>query len=130
MSAIYSALDILCNASIFGEGFPNVIAEAMLCEVPCVVSNVGHSREVVGNCWPVVPPGNAEALADACRTLLQRTESDAAAAGRLGRERIVKAFSVEALVAATEAALRTIQPRVRLMRRSRDQLSAHGRAVK
>jgi glycosyltransferase involved in cell wall biosynthesis len=105
---VYSALDVLCHPSIFGEGFPNVIAEAMLCEVPCVATDVGHSRELVRDVGELVAPGDAEGLADGLRALLQRSGPRSAAARRLGRERITKAFPVHALVTKTEAALSTL----------------------
>jgi glycosyltransferase involved in cell wall biosynthesis len=108
MWEVYSALDILCHPSIFGEGFPNVIAEAMLCEVPCVATDVGHSGELVRDVGALVSPGDAEALAYALRALLRRAGHHSTAARRLGRERIAKAFPVEALVARTEAALSTL----------------------
>ena len=105
---VYSALDVLCHPSIFGEGFPNVIAEAMLCEVPCVATDVGHSRELVRGVGALVSPGDAEALADGLRAVLQRSGPRSAAARRVGREHIVKAFPVQALVDRTEAALSTL----------------------
>jgi glycosyltransferase involved in cell wall biosynthesis len=85
-----------------------VIAEAMLCEVPCVATDVGHSRELVRDVGELVAPGDAEGLADGLRALLQRSRPRSAAARRLGRERITKAFPVHALVTKTEAALSTL----------------------
>ncbi len=43
-----AALDIACSSSL-GESFPNAIGEAMACAIPCVVTNVGDSAELVGN---------------------------------------------------------------------------------
>ena len=106
---VYSALDLLCHPSIFGEGFPNVIAEAMLCEVPCVATDVGHSREILRGVGALVSPGDAEGLANGLRRILQRSEPRCAAARRLGRERIAKAFPVQILVARTAAALSTLR---------------------
>ncbi len=105
---VYSALDVLCHPSIFGEGFPNVIAEAMLCEVPCVATDVGHSRELVQDVGVLVSPGDGEGLANGLQELLERSEPRSAAARSLGRERIVKAFPVRTLVSRTEAALCTL----------------------
>jgi len=121
MREVYSALDILCHASIFGEGFSNVIAEAMLCGVPCVATDVGHSRELVRDVGALVSPGDAEALADACRALLRRAGHDAAAARRRGRERIAEACPVERLVSRTEALLSTLHAAARRPLARKDQ---------
>src|SRR5687767_5895277 len=55
MPAVYNALDLLCSAST-GEGFSNVIGEAMACGVPCVVTDVGDSNWIVGESGHAVPP--------------------------------------------------------------------------
>jgi glycosyltransferase involved in cell wall biosynthesis len=108
MREVYSALDILCSASVFGEGFPNTIAEAILCGVPCVATDVGHSKSLVHGVGALVAPGDAHALANACRTLLRRSATEASAARRQGRKRIADQFPVGKLVARTEAALNAL----------------------
>lgn len=100
MPAVYSALDVLCLTSA-SEGFPNVVAEAMACGTPCVVTDVGDSREIVGNAGIVVPPSDPEAMAQGVLKLL--------AAGDRGsedcRDRIVRLFPVDRLVHRTESLL-------------------------
>ena len=72
----YNALDVLCHPSLFAEGFPNAVAEALLCETPCVASDVGHSRQILGEEGAVVPAGDPDALAAATLAALQSPERD------------------------------------------------------
>jgi hypothetical protein len=65
------------------EGMPNAVLESLAHGRAVVASAVGGVPEILGRGGGVlVPPGNADALADAMRTLL----SDPALAARLGAE--------------------------------------------
>lgn len=103
MPAIYSALDVLCSSSSFGEGFPNVIGEAMACEVTCVVTDVGDSAEIVKDTGQVVRPCDEKALARAILTILNR-EGDVKSNPFL-RNRVNYHYSVAAMVKNTEMIL-------------------------
>jgi glycosyltransferase involved in cell wall biosynthesis len=104
MPAVYSSLDLLCSVSCWGEGFPNVIGEAMACGVPCVVTDVGDSVRIVGNTGVVVPAGDSARLARAIEESLHREESEAEQLRR--RDRIVEEFGLEKLVTRTEGLFR------------------------
>jgi glycosyltransferase involved in cell wall biosynthesis len=98
VAAVYNALDVFCSSSC-GESFPNAVGEAMACGVPCVVTDVGDSASVVGECGIVVPARNPAALAAG---LISSLETERAEIGRKARTRIVEHFSVETMVKLTE----------------------------
>lgn len=104
MPAVLSALDIASSSSAFGEGFSNAIAEAMACERPCVVTDVGDSARIVGTLGEVAPPRDEEALAAAIARMFDRVAQDAEL-GRRARTRIVEEFSVARMVSRTESIL-------------------------
>jgi glycosyltransferase involved in cell wall biosynthesis len=97
---VYNALDVCVSASI-GEGFSNVIAEAMSCEVPCVVTDVGDSAMISGQAGRVVPAGDPEKMAEAISDLADMKPEERRTLGRQARERITAEFSVVKMVSAT-----------------------------
>jgi glycosyltransferase involved in cell wall biosynthesis len=101
MRAVYNAIDVMCSSSVYGEGFPNVIGEAMACGRRCVVTDVGDSAFVVGNTQVVVPHNDPAALASGIIEQLAHTSSS----NNEARQRIVDSFSVTRLTDTTESIL-------------------------
>jgi glycosyltransferase involved in cell wall biosynthesis len=66
-------IDILIDASCLPEGYRHTIVEAMQAGVPVIATNVGPAREIIRTAAEgmIVPPRDAESLADAVCTLLE-----------------------------------------------------------
>lgn len=109
MGPVYNALDINTLASRFGEGFPNAVGEAMACGVPCVVTDVGDSAVIVGDCGEVVAPQSPEQLAQGWTRLLDRLQTGREALSDRARKRIVEDFSVDRYIDETEKLLRGLR---------------------
>ena len=67
---LYKQFDLITLASIYGEGFPNVLAEAMACGVPCVATDVGDSKIIVSKYGKTIPIKDPKALSDAWLNLV------------------------------------------------------------
>lgn len=93
VAEIYPALDLFVSSSA-GEGFPNAVGEAMAAGVPCVVTDVGDCRTLVGETGAVVPPGDPRALAAAWGELLDRPTGEREKLGGRARSRIEERFSI------------------------------------
>ena len=107
MSAIYNAMDVMTSSSSFGEGFSNAIGEAMACGVPCVVTDVGDSKRIVGDFGEVVPPANPSALSQAWSHTLKPNENEQRRRIQI-RTRIMEQYGLYALANRTAAALKEI----------------------
>jgi glycosyltransferase involved in cell wall biosynthesis len=90
LPALAPALDVFCLASL-GEGFPNVIGEAMACGVPCVASDVGDIAEIIGDTGRVVPARNPHRLAAALLEVLTTSPQER---GLAARRRIEERYSL------------------------------------
>jgi phosphatidylinositol alpha-mannosyltransferase len=72
LPAYYQASDVVCSPSLRGESFGIVLLEAMACGKPIVASRIAGYEALVGEagCGPLVPPGDAGAIAEALVSLL------------------------------------------------------------
>jgi glycosyltransferase involved in cell wall biosynthesis len=98
---IMSALTILASSSI-AEAFPNVIGEAMACEVPCAVTDAGDSALMVGETGRVFRPSDPDAAAQAWIELLSLSDDQRKTLGHAARQRIAERFELSALIAKQE----------------------------
>ena len=100
---------LLAGADLFvlpseSEAFPNAIIEAMAAGLPVVATSVGGIPELVteGVTGRLVPPGDANAIAEALIDLLDAPER-AASFGRAGRRTIEQTYSFDRMVAQFES---------------------------
>ena len=96
--AVYSALDVACSSSSFGEGFSNAVGEAMACGVPCVVTDVGDSKWIVGDTGYVVVADDPKALAASWHKMLDMGGAARGMYGQRARERVIKHFSLDRMI--------------------------------
>lgn len=73
--AVVQCIDLLCLTSAWGEGFPNVIGEAMATGIPCVATDIGDSALVIGESGWIIPPNDAECLANCISLALSESTS-------------------------------------------------------
>jgi glycosyltransferase involved in cell wall biosynthesis len=105
MRAMFAAWDIATNSSL-SEALPLAVGEAMACQVPCVVTAVGDCPLVVGDTGIIVEPQQPELLAGAWREMLKSNAAVRKQMGIAARQRIVKNYSLPALVEQYQALYR------------------------
>jgi glycosyltransferase involved in cell wall biosynthesis len=94
-----AALDVAALSSA-SEAFPTVVGEAMACEIPCAVTDVGDAADIVGETGRVVPPGDPAALAEAWQSLLALPAAERRALGQQARRRVLARFDLKQTAAA------------------------------
>jgi len=102
--ALMNAADAFVLSSAW-EGFGLVIAEALACKLPVVVTDSGGPREVVdnGRVGFLVPPRDPDALAQAMVRLMDLPEAERRRMGELGREYVEANYSLDRVVDQWEA---------------------------
>ncbi len=97
MAPEYEAAAVVCSSSAWGEGFHNVLAEALLAGRVAVSTDVGDARTVVGDERFVVPPSRPDLLAAALRAALGLAPAERARVIAQSRERIATDFGAPAM---------------------------------
>lgn len=78
------------------EGMPLAVGEAMAMEKPVVATDVGGTRELLGETGVVVPAKDSTALAEAMLSVMLMTPLQRAEMGAHARTRIRAQFSLDA----------------------------------
>jgi glycosyltransferase involved in cell wall biosynthesis len=104
MNAVYARCHVVTAPTMYGEGVPTVLLEAAACGRPVVTTDMPGCREIVedGITGLIVPPGDAQALANALEQLI----IDPTRRGRMGiaaRQQAIQKFTTQQVNAATLA---------------------------
>lgn len=108
VTGLYNASDLVCSTSRFGEGFPNVLGEAMACGRICVATRCGDAAEVVGDAGFISPVGDAVEYASQLCRAGQLAPEEISRLSAAARNRMVEHFGIELLVRKTTAALSAV----------------------
>jgi glycosyltransferase involved in cell wall biosynthesis len=103
MAAAYMLADVVVSASTDPEAFGRVAAEAHAMGRPVIASDHGGARETViaGETGWLVPPGDADALAQALRTALTMTNEERDTVARRAVAHVRENFTKPQMCAAT-----------------------------
>ena len=102
VAACMSAMDIFCLHSKT-EGFPNVLGEAMCIGLPCVATDVGDAKVLLGDAGMVVSKDSTAELAAALGSMAALNAGERQAMGQRARQRIQSTFTLEHAVKKFEA---------------------------
>ena len=87
------SFDILCLSSK-AEGFPNVIGEAMSTGLPCITTDVGDAKEIVGDTGWVVPVNNPLLFAKCIVNVMKIPREKFQKYGKSARKKIINNYDI------------------------------------
>jgi glycosyltransferase involved in cell wall biosynthesis len=102
VTAVMNAIDVHVLSSR-AESLPVAVLEAMACGTPCVVTDVGDARHMVGQTGWVARPQDPSDLAQAIETAMGEPGDQRAQRGVLCRKRVIDEFSLAKMAAAYAA---------------------------
>tara|TARA_Y100001935_G_C17305264_1_gene511930 strand:+ start:1686 stop:2810 length:1125 start_codon:yes stop_codon:yes gene_type:complete len=91
---ILPTCDLLVSSSHF-ESFPNIICEAMSYTIPCIVTDVGDCKFIVGNHGVSVKPNNIKEIAEASIDMINLPKEKFIKIGMNARKRIIDNFNID-----------------------------------
>src|SRR5215469_12850760 len=124
MAEMYAAFDIATLCSAFGEGFPNVLGEAMASGLPCVATDIGDAAELLCGTGIIAPPRDPQALAAAWRKLIDLGTEGRGLLGDQARQRITRDYGLGPAIARYEALYSEIVARSEVFRTRRGSTAA------
>lgn len=95
MTRLMNGMDVYVSASKWGESFPLVLGEAMATQVPCISTDLGDCRDIVGDSGRVVRPDDVSALREAMAAMCALTAEARAELGRKARRRVEENYNLD-----------------------------------
>ena len=93
VAALMCSFDFLVCPSL-AEAFPNVIGEAMACEVPCIAYDVGDCGEIIGDTGIVCSKNEESKLVLAVSDFLALSDQELLGLGKAARKRVIERFTL------------------------------------
>jgi len=95
VSQLMPYFDFFVLSSNWGEGFPNVLGEAMLCALPSITTDVGDSKYLLNNDEWVIPPYQPQQLTQLLAKLVSLPVEQRSQLGESYRQRVLARFSIK-----------------------------------
>jgi glycosyltransferase involved in cell wall biosynthesis len=111
---LLAGCDVVASTSR-AEGVPMMLAEAMAVGIPCVATDVGGCRDLIGETGMLVPPGQVAAVAQALVDLWA-DGSRRRELGRAARRRVEDRFGIDRAVERYESVLERAAARITVSR--------------
>jgi len=90
----YSIFDLFTLCSASSEGFPNVLGEAMSCELCCISTNVGEASALLQDAGFIIPVDDLDALVSKITNCIENLEITKNM-GIMARNKIIKSYSLQ-----------------------------------
>ena len=103
---VYWAADLYVSSSKT-EALPNVILEAMAAGLPCVATDVGDCRDVIGESGWIVSPESPSELAEAIEMAVAAGADELQARGNAARSIVRERFALDVMVTQFERVWRS-----------------------
>ena len=95
----FNEIDVLLLPSQFGEGFPNVLAEAMASGIPCIATSIGDSKKIIGQSGWVVPNQKPKEIVSAFEEIIEMKKNNSwIKIKKTARKQIEKNFSISKMI--------------------------------
>ena len=97
VNGVLSASDIFVSSSSWGEGFSNVLGEAMAHGLACISTNVGEASAMLYESGEICAPSDAEALADSMVRMIDESNDQLVRRGERARATIERKYSIKSI---------------------------------
>ncbi len=95
----FNDIDVLLLPSKFGEGFPNVLAEAMGYGIPCISTSVGDSKNIIGKTgWIVSNEKSKEIVSAFEEIIVMKKNKSWAVLKKAVRQRVKQNYSISKMI--------------------------------